>query len=88
MSFKRGQHYGIAYNNRGILRQMKGDSSGSMADYNQSIKINPKNARAYNNRGLVEENKGDLNGAMADYNQSIKIIPNYAIAYNNRGNTK
>jgi tetratricopeptide (TPR) repeat protein len=58
---------------------------GSIADYNQSIAINPKNADAYYNRGVDKSALGDKQGAIADYNQAIAINPQDADAYNNRG---
>jgi tetratricopeptide (TPR) repeat protein len=78
----------VTYFDRGFAKQKKGDLDGAMADYNQAIKFNPKDAAAYNNRGNVKFTKGDLNGAMADYNQAIRLNPQYAVAYNNLGNVK
>jgi tetratricopeptide (TPR) repeat protein len=72
----------------GLAKQKKGDLDGAMADYNQAIKLNPKDTSAYNNRGNVKFTKGDLNGAMADYNAAIRLNQRYAVAYNNRGNIK
>ena len=78
----------VSYFDRGFAKQKKGDLDGAMADYDQAIKLNPKDASAFNNRGNAKFAKGDLNGAMADYNQAIKINPKNTLAYNNLGNVK
>jgi Flp pilus assembly protein TadD len=44
-----------------------------MADFNQAITINPKNAAAYRNRGEIKRKKGDINGAVADFNHAVKL---------------
>ena len=48
----------ITYFDRGLAKQRKGDLDGAMADYNQAIKLNPKDANAYNNRGNVKSDEG------------------------------
>ena len=45
----------------------------ALADYNESIRINPKYAKAFNNRGNIWKDKGDLDRAIADYNEAIKL---------------
>jgi tetratricopeptide (TPR) repeat protein len=78
----------VTYVDRGIAKERTGDLDGALFDYNQAVKLDPKDARACNNRGNVKFRKGDLNGAMADFNQAIRLNPQFALAYNNRGNVK
>jgi len=59
-----------------------------MADIEQAIRLNPKNAMAYANRATAKEVMGDLDGAIADYSRAIKLNPRYVAAYNNRGDVK
>jgi tetratricopeptide (TPR) repeat protein len=57
----------------------------SVADLNETIRLDPKDAIAHHNRGLAYKNKGDYDRAIADYNEAIRLDPEYALAYNNRG---
>jgi tetratricopeptide (TPR) repeat protein len=61
----------------------KGDHDKAIADYSQTIQLDPKNVNAYNNRGIDYDDKGDYDKAIADYNQGIQLDPKNALAYNN-----
>jgi tetratricopeptide (TPR) repeat protein len=66
-----------------------GNYSGALADYNQSISLNPKYFGAYNNRAALKHIKlNDIQGALADYNQSILVNPKNAYVYKNRAALK
>ena len=65
----------------------KEDYDRAIADYNEAIRINPKNAIANNNLGLAYFNKDDYDQAIESYSEAIKISPNYANAYDNRADT-
>src|SRR4051812_59470 len=56
-----------------------------LADYNETIRLNPNDASAYFNRGKFWDAKGDFDRAIADYSEAIRLDPKYAAAYNNRG---
>ena len=73
------------YDNRGNLYDDQGDHDRALADYNEAIRLNPKNSIAYNNRGNAYDDKGDLAHAIADYNEAIRLNPKYDQAYENRG---
>ena len=75
-----------AYYNRGNARSARGDHEQALADYDEAIKLDPKNASAYNNRGSARSDKGDVDGALSDFNTAIKNNARYASAYFNRGN--
>lgn len=75
------QNRAAAYANRGQAYDIKGDRDRALADLNESIRLNPKDANAYNGRGQVYRRKGDYDSAIADYNQSIRLDPAYCFSY-------
>jgi tetratricopeptide (TPR) repeat protein len=77
-----------AYNNRGILRHKSGDFKGSLADFEQAIKLEPNSPESYGNRGRWKDESGDYQGALVDYDRVIALDPKSAKAYDNRGVTK
>jgi len=74
-----------AYFRLGWLHQKTGDDEQALANYTQSIGLDPDNVVAYNNRGVARSDRSDLEGAIADYDWAIALDPDYAGAYNNRG---
>jgi tetratricopeptide (TPR) repeat protein len=74
-----------AYNHRGSAYQAKGNDDRAIADYDEAIQLDPKNARAYNNRGIAYHAKGNNDRAIADYDEAIRVDPKYAFAYFTRG---
>ncbi len=74
------------YYNRGLAWQAKGDIDKALADYEESIRLDPKHANAYIARGNVWWAKGDHAKAQADYEESIRLDPKSANAYIGRGN--
>jgi tetratricopeptide (TPR) repeat protein len=77
---------GIAYNNRGVAYADLNQYKNSIADYDQAIKIDPKNSEAYNNKGVALAYLKEYNEAIDNYNKAIETRKNYAEAYYNRGN--
>jgi lipoprotein NlpI len=74
-----------AYNGRGIAYDMKQDFDKAIADYDEAIKLDPKDAHGYSNRCFTHNSKNELDLAMADCDQAIKLDPKLARAYSNRG---
>jgi tetratricopeptide (TPR) repeat protein len=74
-----------AYNNRGVAYRLKANYAKAIDDFNEAIRLEPKNANAFNNRGVAYRNMGDLDRAVADYDQAILIKPDYFAAFYNRG---
>jgi lipoprotein NlpI len=76
-----------AFYNRGNASAAKGAHDAAIADYDEAIKLEPKNARALNNRGSARSDKGDAEAALADFNAALKLDARFASGYFNRANT-
>jgi tetratricopeptide (TPR) repeat protein len=74
----------LAYLNRANGYQFKDENDKAIADYNQSIKLNPGDARAFYSRGNAYSNKADRERAIADFSQAIALNPEYPSALNSR----
>ena len=75
----------IAYYDRGIGYEAKGQIDLAFADYTAALSLNPNYFEAFTNRGNMYRRKGQDDLAIADYTTSLRINPNYVLAYNNRG---
>lgn len=71
---------------RGYQRMQSGDLKGALADYNEVVKLEPKEADNYINRGIVKEKLHDLSGALTDFSQAIKLDERNPKAWLCRGN--
>src|SRR5262245_27720092 len=80
-----GRSLARLYARRGGAYQAQGDLDRAMADFNESMRIDPTYPSAYNNRGINWYRRGDLDRAIADYDQAIQLDPKYEYAYANRG---
>ena len=69
---------------RGYLRHT-GEYDLAIADLNEAIRLDPKDAAVYANRGGVYAMKGDFDAAIADCTEAIRLDPKNAKAYNTRG---
>ncbi len=59
--------------------------TAAIADYNEAIRLAPKDAAAFLNRGFVYAAKQDYDRAIADYSEAIRLAPKDAAAFFNRG---
>nr|WP_281721915.1 tetratricopeptide repeat protein [Nitrosomonas nitrosa] len=71
------ENLAIAFYNRGIAYNRQGDRARAIADYDQSIRLNPQFASAYRNRGLAYQNSAPPNyqQAIADANSAERLAP-------------
>jgi Flp pilus assembly protein TadD len=65
----------MAYNNRGVARQQKGDLEGAISDFGRAIAANPRHAEAYANRGIALLRLGKKAEAQRDLSQSLALKP-------------
>jgi tetratricopeptide (TPR) repeat protein len=75
-----------AFGNRCFAYNNKGEFDRAIADCNQALSLDPKNALAFSNRGNSYVFKHEYDRAIEDFNEAIKLNPRYAEAFNNRAN--
>jgi tetratricopeptide (TPR) repeat protein len=75
----------MTYHNRAVIYGKSGQYNRAIADFNQAIKLNPKNSQFYYNRGVTYSDKGQHDRAISDYDKAIKLNPKIAGIYNDRG---
>jgi tetratricopeptide (TPR) repeat protein len=80
------------YNNRGLAWLRKaGDKRGAaeldsaLADFGQSIRLDPKFVEAYLNRSSAWAAKDNIDRAVAELTEAVKVDPDNATAYDRRG---
>src|SRR5260370_20525996 len=81
----RTQKFRGGANCRGVAYEGLKDYRRAIADYDQSISINPKNGVAYWNLGNAYSALRKIDAAIRDYYQAIAINPNDFNAFNSRG---
>jgi tetratricopeptide (TPR) repeat protein len=74
-----------ALGNRCALWITKGNFDRAIADCDEAIRLNPRDADAYVNRGNAQAARRDYDRAIADFDAAIRLNPALAMAYNNRG---
>jgi tetratricopeptide (TPR) repeat protein len=73
------------YNTRGAIWHEKHEYDIALGDFNEAIRLDPRNESAYYNRGLVRHLKKEYEKAIADYSEAIRLDPKFASAYDARG---
>ena len=70
------ENLAIAYYNRGLAYENKENYERAIADYSETIRLNPNDAEAFFYRSLDKERMGDNVGARADMTAARRINPN------------
>jgi len=81
------QNRSIFLVSRGFAWITKRDPDVAIADFNEAIHLDPKNANLYRFRGFAWSNKQEFDRAIADFSEAIRLDPKSAFAYSNRGVT-
>lgn len=75
----------LALGERGIGYDWLDDDQRAMADYSQSLRLNPRDANTLYNRARLHAQAGDERRALADYDASLALEPDNRLALVNRG---
>jgi lipoprotein NlpI len=70
---------------RGQVYASKGAYSLAIKDFDDSLRLNPKDVEAYNNRCWARTVVGDLQAALRDCNEALRLRPNFVDALDSRG---
>lgn len=72
-----------AYYERGIAWLDKGELDKAIADFTQSIRLDPQFSDPYSERGVAWHLKGEYDKAIADCSEAIRLAPKNADGHNN-----
>jgi tetratricopeptide (TPR) repeat protein len=75
----------VAYYNRGNAHYDKNQLDGAIADYTESIRLDPERAGVYHNRGDAYLDRNQFDRAIADYGEAVRLDGSDFRAHNNRG---
>ena len=78
-------HLAEAYGNRAIAHYAKNNTTQSLADLEEAIRINPREPIFFANRGVARISLRQHDLAIKDFDQAIQLNPSYAFAYFQRG---
>jgi uncharacterized caspase-like protein len=70
---------------RGQVYASKGAYTLAIRDFDDSLRLNPKDVEAYNNRCWARTVVGDLQAALKDCNEALRLRPNFVDALDSRG---
>ncbi len=73
-----------AFEARGAIRSLLGDTDGAIADFSKAIDLEPENADYYGARAREYLELGDTDGAIADLSKAIDLEPENAGHYGAR----
>src|SRR5262249_50656453 len=65
----------LAYRDRGISYVANGEHGRAILDFNNAIRIDPRDAVAHHNRGLAYAGQGQHARAIEDYSEAIRLDP-------------
>lgn len=75
----------VTYLNEGLNKYQQGDYQGALIQFNQALRVNPRDAQVYYNRAVVYYDLQKYHLALEDINRVIVITPEDISAYYLRG---
>jgi Flp pilus assembly protein TadD len=62
----------------------RGQLEEAIAEYDEVVRLTPRDVVAYSNRGTIYDNLGQYQQAIESYNLAIGVNPNFNVLYTNR----
>lgn len=75
----------VAHFRRGQVYAMKGAFALAKQDFDEAIRLSPRDFEAYNNRCWTNTATGDLQSAMKDCDEALRLKPGFPDALDSRG---
>jgi tetratricopeptide (TPR) repeat protein len=72
-ALKRGDRHPDLYRSRGELYWRQEEYQQALADFDEAIKLDPRDAATLGNRGELRQIIGDLDGSLADHTRAIEL---------------
>jgi tetratricopeptide (TPR) repeat protein len=82
---KKNENYAFLFLSRGLVRLRQGDYDKAIADFNDALKIMPKNARALYARAVAESRKNNKKESQTDLAAARQIAPQVAEKFERYG---
>jgi tetratricopeptide (TPR) repeat protein len=82
---KKNENYAFLFLSRGLVRLRQGDYDRAIADFNDALKITPKNARALYARAVAESRKHNKKESETDLEAARQIAPQVAEKFERYG---
>ncbi len=83
--FTRSTQAAWAFGMRGLIWDDQKEYDKAIADYSESIRLDPSQAGIWTNRGITLGKMKEYDKAIADLGWAIRLDPEDAVAYHNRG---
>ena len=75
----------VAFRNRAEARSDAGAAAEAIADFDEAIKLNARDAAAFAGRGHAKLTRKDTDSALEDFSAAVKLAPDKSAYYLDRG---
>jgi lipoprotein NlpI len=80
------ENLATTYYNRGYEYRAKEEYDTAIADFSETIRLDPTMTSAFNNRGVAYFDKGEYDRAISDLDKALQLDPKHVNAFITRGN--